>query len=85
VSTFNSSFPLVSATKASYKFIRRTLVGRFILNRLRHRKNIRMHDNARFARYKVEAEIERNNTGVNLLDRDRVVTGTDGRLIHFRS
>ncbi len=71
--------------KNVYKTIRRTLFGRFILNRLRHRRFIRGLNHDRANPNLAKAAVIADEKWVDYLDGDRVVTGITGKLIHFRA
>lgn len=71
--------------KNVYKTIRRALFGRFILNRLWHRRFIRVLKHYRANPDLAKIAVNSNDNENDYLDGDRVVTGISGRLIHFRA
>lgn len=71
--------------KNVYKTIRRALLGRFILNRLRHRRFIRMLNHYRANPDLAKIAVNSDDNENDYLDGGRVVTGISGRLIHFRA
>jgi hypothetical protein len=71
--------------KKVYKTIRRALFGRFILNRLWHRRFIRMLNHYRANPDFAKAVVSKDDNENDYLDGDRVATGISGRLIHFKA
>ena len=71
--------------KNVYKTLRRALFGRFILNRLRHRRFIRMLNHYRANPDLAKIAVNSDDNETDYLDGDRVVTGITGKLIHFRA